>query len=447
MSWNNRVVWSEGQFLLPQMFQQQERYLEHVIHYRSLPLSPFFWGFSEYSIDDEALNIGKLVLKEASGIFADGTPFNAPGHTPLPPPLTILPEHLNQQICLAVPVRTPNSEETSFDNNPESLARFSIHEHEIRDANSLGRGAQLLQLSHLRLRLLPEKAVTDAWIGLPLTRITGLNPDGRVDIDRDLIPPIVDYQASPLMHSWLSLINDLIRMRADSLAERLTGSDSRGHEAAEVSDYLLLQILNRFEPLLIHLAKTPLSPEVLYRYLSELAGELSTYVRPQTRRPGKYQKYEHLTPYAGLKSVVDEVQYLLNAVLIRGAERITLEVGTYGILNAVVEPSELSGFSALVLAVKAQMSTDILLQHFSAQTKIGPSERLPDLIRSHLPGLMLQVLPVPPRQIPFQSGYIYYDIRREGVLWEHIARYGGMAMHTAGEFPGLEMELWGVRDK
>ncbi|SUH17544.1 type VI secretion protein [Salmonella enterica subsp. enterica] len=49
--------------------------------------------------------------------------------------------------------------------------------------------AQLLQLSHLRLRLLPEKAVTGAWIGLPLTRIIGLNPDGRIDIDHDLIPP------------------------------------------------------------------------------------------------------------------------------------------------------------------------------------------------------------------------------------------------------------------
>ncbi|MDS1495726.1 type VI secretion system baseplate subunit TssK [Shigella dysenteriae] len=167
MSWNNRVVWSEGQFLLPQMFQQQERYLEHVIHYRSLPLSPFYWGFNEYGIGSEALNIGKLVLTKASGVFADGTPFNAPGHTPLPPPLTILPEHLNQLIYLAVPIRTPDSEETSFDNNPESLARFSVHESETRDANSLGRGAQLLQLSHLRLRLLPEKAVTDAWIGLP----------------------------------------------------------------------------------------------------------------------------------------------------------------------------------------------------------------------------------------------------------------------------------------
>lgn len=447
MSWNDRVVWSEGQFLLPQMFQQQERYLEHVMHYRSLPLTPFFWGFSHYNIDGEALNIGKLILKEASGIFPDGTPFNAPDHTPLPPPLTILPEHLNQQICLAVPVRAPNSEETTFDNNPESLARFSVHEHDIRDANSLGRGAQLLQLSHLRLRLLPEKAVTGAWIGLPLTRITGLNPDGRIDIDHDLIPPIINYQASSLMCTWLSWINDLIRMRADSLAERLTGSDNHGHEAAEVSDYLLLQILNRFEPLLTHLAKTPLAPEVLYRYLSELAGELSTYVRPQTRRPSEYKEYKHLTPYAGLKSLVDEVQFLLNAVLIRGAQRIELKEGTYGILNAVVAPSDLADFSTLVLAIKASMPTDVLLQHFAAQTKIGPSDRLPELIRSHLPGLALQVLPVPPRQIPFQAGYIYYDIRREGALWEHIARYGGMAMHTAGEFPGLETELWGVRDK
>ncbi|WP_186803950.1 type VI secretion system baseplate subunit TssK, partial [Salmonella enterica] len=182
-------------------------------------------------------------------------------------------------------------------------------------------------------------------------------------------------------------------------------------------------------------------------YLSELAGELSTYVRPQTRRPAEYKEYKHLTPYAGLKSLVDEVQFLLNAVLIRGAQRIELKEGTYGILNAVVAPSDLADFSTLVLAIKASMPTDVLLQHFAAQTKIGPSDRLPELIRSHLPGLALQVLPVPPRQIPFQAGYIYYDIRREGALWEHIARYGGMAMHTAGEFPGLETELWGVRDK
>lgn len=45
MSWYNKVAWSEGLFLRPQLFQQQERYLEHLAHKRAATLSPFFWGF------------------------------------------------------------------------------------------------------------------------------------------------------------------------------------------------------------------------------------------------------------------------------------------------------------------------------------------------------------------------------------------------------------------
>ncbi len=41
MSWNDRVVWSEGQFLLPQMFQQQEALSGTRHALRSLPLTPF----------------------------------------------------------------------------------------------------------------------------------------------------------------------------------------------------------------------------------------------------------------------------------------------------------------------------------------------------------------------------------------------------------------------
>ena len=42
MSWTNKVVWSEGLFLRPQLFQQMERYLESFTHRRSSPLSPFY---------------------------------------------------------------------------------------------------------------------------------------------------------------------------------------------------------------------------------------------------------------------------------------------------------------------------------------------------------------------------------------------------------------------
>ncbi|TGD64370.1 type VI secretion system baseplate subunit TssK, partial [Salmonella enterica subsp. enterica serovar Poona] len=71
-------------------------------------------------------------------------------------------------------------------------------------------------------------------------------------------------------------------------------------------------------------------------------------------------------------------------------------------------------FCTLVVAIKASMPSEVLLQHFAAQTKIGPSDRLPELIRSHLPGLALQVLPVPPRQIRCPAGCREYALRRGG---------------------------------
>src|SRR6478736_4848262 len=119
MSWYNKVAWSEGLFLRPQLFQQQERYLEHLAHKRAAALSPFYWGFGHYAIDAESLSLGKVVLASASGIFPDGTPFDTPGQTLPPAPLTILPEHLEQPIYLAVPIRTPNGEETTFGDGAE----------------------------------------------------------------------------------------------------------------------------------------------------------------------------------------------------------------------------------------------------------------------------------------------------------------------------------------
>jgi len=114
---------------------------------------------------------------------------------------------------------------------------------------------------------------------------------------------------------------------------------------------------------------------------------------------------------------------------------------------ATMLPTELAGYASLVLAVGAQMPSEVLQQQFSAQTKISPPQRLPELIRSHLPGLTLVPLPVPPRQIPFNSGYIYYELSRSGPFWDQIAQQGGLAMHIAGHFPELKLELWGVRLK
>ncbi|MDR5816713.1 type VI secretion system baseplate subunit TssK [Caballeronia sp. LZ033] len=447
MSWHNKVTWSEGLFLCPQLFQQQERYLEHFAHKRAAPLSPFFFGFSHYAIDSEALALGKVIVKSASGLFADGTPFDMPGSTPPPAPLTIRQEHLEQEICLAVPVRVPNGEETTFDDSADSLARHSVFATDLRDANSTGLGPKTVQLSNLRVRLLPRKEMTGGWIGLPLARVKSLHADGSIELDESLVPPVCGYGASALLTTWLGDVHDLLHLRADKLAKRLTGSDGQAGSVAEVSDYLLLQTLNRYEPLLQHLRRVPTtSPAKLYALLLSMAGELSTYVRPATRRPlDTHPPYRHEEPHLCLRPIVEDTQWLLNAVLVRSAQRIPLDDAGYGVSNAVVDPGEMRSFSSVVLAVFAEMPMDALADRFASQAKVGPSERLPDLVRAHLPGIPLQSLPVPPRQIPFNAGFVYFEIARGGPLWSVVEKHGGIALHVAGEFPGLQLQLWGVR--
>lgn len=186
---------------------------------------------------------------------------------------------------------------------------------------------------------------------------------------------------------------------------------------------------------------------MLYTALRTLSGELATFVRGTTRRPQPHPAYQHLDPYLSFRELIGDVQALLNDVLVRSAQSIPLASRPNGVRVASVEPAELQGFSSLVFAVAAHTPPEQLASQFPARCKVGPSDRLTELIRSHLPGIPLQTLPVPPRQIPFNAGFVYFQIDPRGPLWEHMVKHGGLALHVAGEFPGLRMELWGVREK
>jgi len=447
MTWTNKVTWSEGLFLRPQLFQQQERYLESYAHKRSAPLSPFFWGFGHFSIDDESLKLGKLVLARASGVFQDGTPFDIPGDSQAPAPLTLLPEHLEQTLYLALPIRTPNSEETTFETTGKSMARFGVFDAELRDANSIGQGDKPVQLSRLRLAVIPDKEMSKTWIGLPLAKLTTLRSDGGAELAATLIPPVNRYGASETLNRWVSQIHGIAYQRAESLARRLSGiAGSGATQSAEVSDFLLLQILNRYEPLLAHLLKVKeTNPEKIYSLLRSLNGELSTYIRIQQRRPNKFSDYDHARPYEIFRPLVDDTRELLNNLLIRSAQSLELTEKAFGMFLASVDPVDIQAFSSLVLAVSASIPPDQLAQNFVAHAKLAASDRLPELVRMHLPGITLRVLPVPPRQIPFNAGFVYFQVEPQGTHWEHLRKHGGIGLHVATTFSNLRMELWGIR--
>ncbi len=112
MSWNNRVVWSEGMFLRPQHLQQHDRYVETLVDGRCRSLLAGGWGFSELRLDQSLLAQGKLAILGARGVLPDGTPFDIPGDDLAPAPLTVDGGLRDALVYLALPLKRAGVRDT-----------------------------------------------------------------------------------------------------------------------------------------------------------------------------------------------------------------------------------------------------------------------------------------------------------------------------------------------
>ena len=116
-----------------------------------------------------------------------------------------------------------------------------------------------------------------------------------------------------------------------------------------------------------------------------------------------------------------------------------------GINLAVINDKSLFTNAVFVLAVKADMPTEKIRTQFPEQVKIGPKEVMKQLIQSQLPGIELEPLAVAPRQIPFHSGFSYFELNRRGEMWKKMSTSSGLGLHPGGDYPALELELWAIR--
>jgi len=168
MSAHNRVIWSEGLFLQPQHFQQQERYFERYVEARCQSLVPHSWGFTEIEFERDLLSIGKVALRRVAGVFPDGTPFRMPDDDPLPKPIDIGPDVRDEILYLAVPLRRSGEVESDRDAGPDELVRHDVRETQARNAAAGGGDPAVLEVGALRTRLLVASDVTQAYACVPL---------------------------------------------------------------------------------------------------------------------------------------------------------------------------------------------------------------------------------------------------------------------------------------
>ncbi len=184
MSWYSKVVWSEGMFLRPQHFQQQDRYLEAFVRQSRGPLRPYDWGLVELALDREALALGKMAVTSAKGLLPDGTPFSIPEHDPPPTPLTIDAGVRDTRVMLALPLRRTGMADVERGDQTDTAARYRAVAREVRDNNiDTANNSAFVEVGEPRLRLLLDTRDWSEHTCIGIARVAERRPDQKVVLD------------------------------------------------------------------------------------------------------------------------------------------------------------------------------------------------------------------------------------------------------------------------
>ena len=444
MSWDSKVLWTEGLFLQPHHFQQADRYAEALVSGLSRHLTPYAWGLSSYEIDEELLKLGKFALKSCRGLTPDGTIFRVPEAEDHPPALEIPDTIKDCTVYLTVPSRRQGATEVDLSGDEKSATRLQPSELEVIDTTGADRKPATLGVGKLRLTFgLDVDDMSDRLV-IPLAKIIEVRSDREVIIDKGFIPSCLDIRAAAPLGDFLRELEAMLGHRVSALSGRLAESGpAKG--VAEIQDFLLLMCVNRMLPGIHHLASTEnVHPASFYHTCVTMAGELATFMADE-KHPPAFPAYSHHDLSATFIPVIRTLRQYLSAVLEQTAVAIPLDPRKFGISVGIIADRKLIGSAGFVLAVKADVPAENVRRHFSGHCKIGPVEEIRQLVNSALPGITLRPLPVAPRQIPYHAGVVYFELDRASPYWGKMTTSGGIAVHVSGEFPGMQMELWAIR--
>ncbi|MBY0462871.1 MAG: type VI secretion system baseplate subunit TssK [Alphaproteobacteria bacterium] len=436
----NKVVWSEGMFLFPQHFQQQDRYFEFLIK-NTLKLSKYCWGFEKLEIDQELLMLGKISLKSCYGIFQDGTFMNAPEVDPLPSSLQITPNTSNLTIYLGIPISNPGTlEVVDQQKNTLELPRYQSKPLKIANNTSADiNDSNNVQVCNLSLYLFTNEEELKNYVALPIAKIKEINNTGLIKLDETFLPTFLNSKASEKLSSLLTEMLGLISQKRDTLANQL--SVMNDENLPEIEEVLFLQILNQYEQHLQNLANEErVTAFDLYSFLSQAFAAFSTYLS-KSRKPDSNFLYYHNDFNKTFDPLAESLREYLSHTIQQKVFSLLLKQESSNLWSTTIFDKDLLDEADFVIAVSADIPSEELHQQLPSQLKIGSIDGIHDLITYAIPGINLTLLSVVPRRMPYFAGHVYFLLDKSHPEWQNILQSTGIAFHLSGNFPNFKMEF------
>lgn len=443
MSWYSKVAWKEGLFLQPHHLQQQDRYLEKLLDSRTSTITPYPWGLAELKLDRDLAQQGRLGLRSAVGIMPDGLPFDAPGIDPLPTPKEVPDEAAGLTVWLTLPDTAMNGRELAPDSEETAATRYVLGREMVADSASAMRLEQDIELAQPRLELDIRKTPKPGYQCLAVGRINEVR-DGVISMDDTFAPPALIIGAHPVMTGWLDRVIGWVETKQEGLARYAADPSAGG--GLQATDYFMLLLLNREIGGLKHLrASRYVHPERLYVELLRLVGELWTFDNDK-RMAQDYPPYDHDAPKECFTPIVRDIQRLLSRDVGR-ATRLDLRQVRQNSYIAEVMDRNLFREATFVIEVESAKPLTEIAQQFPELCKVGPNTRMNEIVNNNLPGVEMRHAPTPPRQIRAVSSNVYFILDKNTALWREFSTAPALAMHFAGDWPELKLELWAIAEK
>ncbi|MBD3317596.1 MAG: type VI secretion system baseplate subunit TssK [Chitinivibrionales bacterium] len=445
-----KVLWKDGLFVLPQHFQQAERYLTDLMRQSFAAVSPYGYGFYEYVVDLEELKSGGFVLKKAVGLMPDGTPFAMPAQEGIPG-ARALEDHIgHDQASLDVYLGLPiiqKGKASVPDGTAQMDTRFDPQAMMVTD-EVFGRAQEEIEVGGHNFVIRFEGEKLD---GLSLLRIARVKwtGDGKLELDEDYIPPLLRISASPKYMEVMSTLRRSLYLKGAELREgRKEGSVGFAEFSSdELTTYGLLNAICTYVPLIdeaLDLGSFT-HPYRVHTALTMLTGSLQTFV-PGREIP-KLPRYDHGNIFAALDAFRERLSKIISTDYSTRCVNLALQRSGRAMFECNVTDGSLLADAELYLGISADASDEELISTAKRVIKLSSRENMQRLTVTAMPGLPLAPVHTPPPDLAHKANYVYLKLNKDGTHWQDIVKSNNISFYFPTTYSGLQVELLAVKPK
>jgi type VI secretion system ImpJ/VasE family protein len=453
MKGDRQVYWGQGAFLSPQHLQAQDTWAQACRHALHLRVTPYPWGFEALQLREDALangvvDIERFVLVTRNGERIRGGSADPAGNArvaernigalrpsgnePIPLWLVFNPERtlqgLGRRDSERLPARHSVMTESLADpydpQGPEAEVDFLLYQAAIitgedENAEAIVRGAD----SYKFAEVIPAGP-------------------GKFKLSSDYIPPCTMLSASANLSRWTRALRDLLVSRGQDFAaiKRQRGIRAASTSAQEVMRVVMMQTFARYIPVFQEYARLGwVDVYALYQNLRRLVAEFSVFSEDigyfgelaGSSRDSELPDYDHDDLRRCFRLAFDRAEKLIKALTVGAEVGITL---TYdGRFYRADLPANLfeSDKTRFYLAFESEQKGTDLFERLSRTGKIASMDEMPRLLSAALFGLKIDLLPVPPEELPQRSpNTTYFLVDTTHPFWQMIKKARNIAVFS-----------------